>query len=125
MKGQIALANDELEYFLATRTPAYNPTTDKLTEAKVVAKFPVVADEYTPFYNMTPVQTSYVKAIAETRRRDFIHEGLRWFDIKRFNLVVRHETSNKPANILVKDDNRRALQIPLHASSTGLELNPR
>ncbi|MFC4479701.1 RagB/SusD family nutrient uptake outer membrane protein [Flavobacterium chungangensis] len=125
MKGDIATATGELEYFLATRTPTYNPTTDKLTEARVVAKFPVIADEYTPFYTMNPVQTSYVKAIAETRRRDFIHEGLRWFDIKRFNLVVRHETSNKPANILVKDDNRRALQIPLHASSTGIELNPR
>ncbi|MBJ2124242.1 RagB/SusD family nutrient uptake outer membrane protein [Flavobacterium sp. IB48] len=125
MKGQIDLANDELEYFLATRTPTYNPATDKLTEARVVAMFPVVPDEYTPFYSMTPVQTSYIKAIAETRRRDFIHEGLRWFDIKRFNIVVKHETSNKPANILVKDDNRRALQIPLHASNTGLELNPR
>lgn len=125
MKGEIDTATEELEYFLATRTPTYNPTTDKLTEAKVVAKFPVIADEYTPFYSLTPVQASYVKAIAETRRRDFIHEGLRWFDIKRFNIVVKHETSNKPANILAKDDNRRALQIPLHASSTGLELNPR
>ena len=124
MKGETALANDELEYFLATRTPTYKPT-DKLTEAKVVAKFPVIADEYTPFYEMTPVQTSYVKAIAETRRRDFIHEGLRWFDVKRFNIVVKHDTSNKPVNILVKDDNRRALQIPLHASNTGVELNPR
>ncbi|MBW1658545.1 RagB/SusD family nutrient uptake outer membrane protein [Flavobacterium quisquiliarum] len=125
MKGQIALANDELEYFLSTRTTGYNATTDKVTEAKVVAKYPVIADEYTPFYTMTPVQTSYVKAIAETRRRDFVHEGMRWFDVKRFNIVVTHETYNKPANILVKDDKRRALQIPLHASATGVELNPR
>lgn len=124
MKGQIALANDELEYFLSTRTDGY-AATDKVTQAKVVAKYPVISNEYTPFYAMTAVQTSYVKAIAETRRRDFLHEGLRWFDVKRFNIVVTHETANKPANILVKDDNRRALQIPLHASSTGIELNPR
>ncbi|KOP38975.1 RagB/SusD family nutrient uptake outer membrane protein [Flavobacterium sp. WLB] len=124
MKGDIATANDELEYFLSTRTVGYVPT-DKLTEAKVVAKYPVIADEYTPFYTMTPVQTSYVKAIAETRRRDFIHEGMRWFDVKRFNIVVNHETTNKPVNTLVKDDNRRAIQIPLHASNTGVELNPR
>lgn len=124
MKGDIALANDELDYFLSTRTVGY-VASDKLTEAKVVAKYPVIADEYTPFYTMTPVQTSYVKAIAETRRRDFIHEGMRWFDVKRFNIVVNHETSNKPTNVLVKDDNRRALQIPLHASNTGVELNPR
>jgi hypothetical protein len=125
MAGQIALANDELEYFLSTRTVGYNPVTDKLTQAKVVAKYPVIADELTPFYTMTPVQTSYIKAIVETRRRDFIHEGMRWFDVKRFNIVVKHETDNKPVNILVKDDNRRALQIPLHATSNGVELNPR
>lgn len=125
MKNRINEANAELEYFFGTRTTGYNATTDKLTEAKVVDKYPVVADEYTPFYSMTPVQTSYVKAIAETRRRDFIHEGIRWFDIKRFNIVVVHETFSKPTNTLEKDDNRRALQIPLSASSNGVEKNPR
>ncbi|MNX27114.1 SusD family protein [compost metagenome] len=125
MKNRIAEANTELEYFFGTRTTGYNPATDKLTEAKIVDKYPVVADEYTPFYAMTPVQTSYVKAIAETRRRDFIHEGIRWFDVKRFNIEVVHETFNKPTNILTKDDNRRALQIPLSASSNGIEKNPR
>jgi hypothetical protein len=124
MKGDIALANDELEYFLSTRTVGY-VATDKITEAKVVAKYPVIADEFTPFYTMTPIQTSYIKALAETRRRDFVHEGMRWFDVKRFNLVVNHEAANKPTNTLAKDDNRRALQIPLHASNTGVELNPR
>jgi hypothetical protein len=125
MKGQIDLANSELEYFLSTRTVGYNATTDKLTQAKVVAKYPVIEDEYTPFYTMTPLETSYVKAIAETRRRDFVHEGMRWFDVKRFNIVVNHQTYNKPDNILKKEDNRRALQIPLHASSRGVETNPR
>lgn len=124
MKGEINVANDELEYFWSTRTVGY-AATDKVTEAKVVAKYPVIADEYTPFYAITPVQTSYVKAIAETRRRDFVHEGMRWFDVKRFNIVVNHETANKPVNTLVKDDKRRALQIPLHATNTGVELNPR
>lgn len=124
MKGEIQLANDELEYFLSTRTVGY-VATDKVTQAKVVAKYPVIANEYTPFYTMTPVQTSYIKAIAETRRRDFIHEGMRWFDVKRFNLVVNHELINQATNVLAKDDNRRALQIPLHASNTGVELNPR
>jgi len=125
MKNQIALATSELDYFLSTRTNAYNPATDIVTQAKVTAKYPVIADEFTPFYSMTPTQTSYIKALAETRRRDFVHEGMRWFDVKRFNIVVTHETTNKPANVLKKDDNRRALQIPLHASSTGVELNPR
>jgi len=125
MKGRIAEANTELEYFLGTRTTGYNATTDKLTEAKVTTLYPVIANEFTPYYTMTPLQTSYVKAIAEARRRDFVHEGLRWLDVKRFNIVVDHATFGKPTNTLVKDDKRRALQVPLSASNYGIEKNPR
>ncbi|MBF7093060.1 RagB/SusD family nutrient uptake outer membrane protein [Flavobacterium sp. ALJ2] len=125
MTNRITEANTELEFFLGTRTEGYNPTTDKLTEAKVVAKYPVIANEYTPFYAMTPLQTSYVKAIAETKRREFVHEGMRWFDVKRFNLEVEHDNLNSAINILTKDDKRRVLQIPLSASTNGIEKNPR
>jgi hypothetical protein len=125
MKNRIADANTELEYFLGTRTSGYNAATDKLTEADVVAGYPVIADELTPFYTMTAVQTSYIKALTEARRRDFVHEGLRWFDVKRFNIVVSREDQGKPVNTLVKDDKRRALQIPLSASNYGVEKNPR
>lgn len=125
MKGQIAVANAELEYFLALRTDGYDPETDFFTEDDIVAKYPVIDNEFTPFYSLTPVQASYIKALAETRRRDFIHEGMRYFDVKRFNIVVNHEIQNQPTNVLVKDDKRRAIQIPLHASSNGIELNPR
>lgn len=125
MKDRIAEANTELEYFLGTRTSGYNAGTDKLTEADVVAKYPVIEDELTPYYSMTPLQTSYIKAITEARRRDFVHEGLRWFDVKRFNIVVNHVTFGKAANVLVKDDKRRAIQIPLSASNYGIEKNPR
>jgi hypothetical protein len=129
MTNQLDIATAELEYFLGTRTEGYAPT-DVLTKEKVYAKYPVIADEYTPFYALTPEQTSFVKAITEARRREFLHEGHRWFDIKRFNLVVEHNTYNSQGqitkkNILVKDDKRRAVQIPLNASNNGIEKNPR
>ncbi|MEO6177247.1 MAG: RagB/SusD family nutrient uptake outer membrane protein [Flavobacterium circumlabens] len=125
MKNRIAEANTELEYFLGTRTSGYNAATDKLTEANVVAKYPVITNEFTPYYALTPLQTSYVKAIAEARRRDFVHEGLRWLDVKRFNIVVSRNDPGNPVKTLVKDDKRRALQIPLSASNYGIEKNPR
>lgn len=129
MKNKMAEANTELGYFLGTRTTGYNPATDILDEARVVSRYPVVANEYTPFYTLTPVQTSYIKAIADARRKEFIREGSRWFDIKRFNLVVEHNTLEFGKvvrnNILQKDDKRRALQIPLRASDNGIEKNPR
>ncbi|WP_347053424.1 RagB/SusD family nutrient uptake outer membrane protein [Flavobacterium olei] len=129
MKNRIAEANTELGYFLGTRTSGYNPATDILNEAVVTTKYPVVPNEFTPFYALTDLQTSYIKAITEARRRDFIREGHRWFDIKRFNLVVEHNTLEfgkiVKKNILEKDDKRRALQIPQRASDNGIEKNPR
>jgi hypothetical protein len=129
MKNQIAEANAELQYFLGTRIEDYDPATDIITEEIIVDKYPVVANEYTPFYALSPVQASYIKAIAEAKRRDFIHEGMRWFDIKRFNIVVEHNTVEFGQvvrnNILTKDDKRRALQIPQRASDNGIEKNPR
>lgn len=129
MKNQIAEANAALDTYYSTRIFEYDASTDKITEAVITNKYPVVADEFTPFYTLTPLQTSYIKAITEARRREFIHEGLRWFDIKRFNLVVEHKTISLGTvtrnNILEKNDKRRALQIPQRASDNGIEKNPR
>jgi len=129
MKNRFSEVNTELGYFLGTRTSGYNATKDILDEARVKAKYPVVANEFTPFYALSDAQTSYIKAIAEARRRDFMREGLRWFDIKRFNLVVVHNTLEFGKvvrnNVLEKDDKRRALQIPLRASDNGIVKNPR
>lgn len=129
MKNRFAEVNTELGYFLGTRTSGYDAATDILDQTRVTTKFPVVANEFTPFYDLSPIQASYIKAIAEARRRDFMREGLRWFDIRRFNLVVEHNTLEFGKvvrnNILQKDDKRRALQIPLRASSNGIEVNPR
>lgn len=129
MKNRMAEVNTELGYFLGTRTFGYDPATDLLNETVVTTKYPVIANEFTPFYPLTDLQASYIKAIAEARRKDFIREGLRWFDIKRFNLVVTHNTLQFGKivrnNVLVKDDKRRALQIPLRASDNGIEKNPR
>lgn len=125
MTNRIDEARAALQYFIGTRTADYDPAADILTNELIVSKYPVIQNEYTPFYALTDLQNSYIKAIAELRRRDFIHEGIRWFDIKRFNLEVKHEIYNGPSNVLTKNDNRRALQIPLQASANGIEKNPR
>lgn len=125
MTNQFDLANQEIDHFLSLRVSNYNPIADKVKQSMVVTKYPVMDDEYTAFYTLTPLQTSYIKAVAEMRRREFIHEGLRWFDIKRFGLKVIHKIDNQPDNVLLKDDKRKAIQIPLYVSDTGIEKNPR
>lgn len=125
MTNQFDLANTELQYFIGTRTDGYDPTTDIITEELILEQYPVIANEFTPFYGLTPKQASYIKAIADVRKRDFLHEGLRWFDIRRFDLKITHRSKTAPPNILQKGDNRRILQIPLSASNQGIEKNPR
>ena len=72
--------------------------------------------------------------IISERRKEFLNEGLRWFDIKRFNLPVTH-IDNIQTNIdrvpskdiyqLKEKDLRKAVQIPPNYSIHGIELNPR
>ncbi|MWB93958.1 RagB/SusD family nutrient uptake outer membrane protein [Flavobacterium sp. GA093] len=125
MENRFAEANTAMQYILSTLTDSFDPATDVVTEELIIDKYPVIENEYTPFYELTDKQKSYIKAIAQIRRVDFIHEGIRWFDIKRFGLEVKHDIYNQPTIVLAKNDKRRALQIPLHASSNGIEKNPR
>jgi hypothetical protein len=69
------------------------------------------------------------------RRCDFLGEGLRWMDVKRFGIDIDRfddtdyiddtTTGYKVAATLPYNDLRRALQIPHDVISTGVEPNPR
>ncbi|MDO6736413.1 RagB/SusD family nutrient uptake outer membrane protein [Wenyingzhuangia sp. 2_MG-2023] len=125
MKEQYTEALADLDIFLSRKTRSYDATTDKLTDDIVKANYPIVTDEYTPSYSLLDNQTPYVKMIAELKRREFYHEGLRWFDIRRFDLEITHELSDRSVVVLEKQDPRKALQIPTFALAQGLTANPR
>lgn len=125
MENRIEEAIRGLEFFLGTRTSGYDEATDKLTYAKLERLTPYIDGELTPFFSMTVEQTVVMKSILEAKRRDFIHEGKRWFDIKRFNIVVTHKFVDGSEMVLEKDDLRRQLPLPLHVVSAGLPDNPR
>lgn len=60
------------------------------------------------------------------RQKEFILQGLRWFDIKRFALEVTHSFQNQPSAILTENDSKKILQIPQSAQDVGgLKPNPR
>ncbi len=64
--------------------------------------------------------------IERERPKEFVHEGLRWFDIKRYNFSVTHSYPDGSTATLTEDDNRKALQIPEAAQEIGeLRPNPR
>lgn len=60
------------------------------------------------------------------RQKEFILQGLRWFDIKRFEIEVTHDLPGGNTVTLAEDDLRKVLQIPQSAQDVGgLEPNPR
>ncbi|MDN5202377.1 RagB/SusD family nutrient uptake outer membrane protein [Fulvivirgaceae bacterium BMA10] len=61
------------------------------------------------------------------KRKEFIAQGMRWFDIKRYDREVQHVLGDNVSVItLQEDDRRKVLQIPQSAIDVGgLKPNPR
>lgn len=124
MNNQIGEAIEGLKYFTGLRTKGFNSSTDLLTIEKLRSMFPNASNELSPYYTLSADQAVVVQAIAEARRRELIHEGNRWFDIKRFDIKVNH-LIDQTTYTLEKGDLRRAFQLPQHVRDAGLTPNPR
>ena len=124
MKENYAASLSDLTSFLSLKTANFNAATDILEESDLTSRYPVIENEFTPFYTLNDTQTSFIKGIADFKRREYYHEGLRWFDVKRFQLEVTHSFNNSPI-VLTKEDKRKELQIPLTAQNFGVTPNPR
>ena len=65
------------------------------------------------------------------RRKEFLYEGLRWFDIKRLEIEIDHVIrTDSNGNVLEEttltaNDLRKAEQIPASPIANGIEANPR
>ena len=79
------------------------------------------------FYNDTDDLNNVLSyLIFLERRKEFIMQGMRWFDLKRYGLPVTHVLQDGSTIRLDTDDLRKALQIPQSAIDVGgLEPNPR
>ncbi len=77
------------------------------------------------------VQESMLQCLLDFRRIETMEGGLRWFDIKRYGIEIIRRTMNAsgiPAtktDVLTKDDERRAIQIPQKVRDAGCPANPR
>ena len=79
-------------------------------------------------FNERTVNEELLDIILEERKIEFLDHGLRWFDIKRYNIEITHElplTDGGGIFILEADDLRKVIQIPTDALNSGLTPNPR
>ncbi|MBP5658920.1 MAG: RagB/SusD family nutrient uptake outer membrane protein [Paludibacteraceae bacterium] len=70
-------------------------------------------------------QKVWLYCVLHFRRLETIHQGLRWFDIKRFGIEIRHKQGLDPEQILTWDDYRRAIEIPSTVIEAGMQPNLR
>ena len=66
-----------------------------------------------------------IHTILHLRQMEFFEEGLRWFDIRRFNIEVTRSSRSSFYRPLKKNDPRQLLQLPEEAIAAGLPANPR
>jgi hypothetical protein len=97
----------------------YKPD-DPTPKKRLNPEIPIVSDE----------QENFLQCLVQFRRIETMFEGLRWFDIKRFGIVIyrRYLDVNNMVTVideLTLDDQRRAIQLPAAVISAGMEPNPR
>ncbi len=85
-----------------------------------------------PAFTVTEgMQENLIHYVLQCRRILTLHEGLRWFDIKRYGIEVPRRqlqfdgSTRTVPDVLTANDLRKALQIPSDAITAGIEANPR
>lgn len=150
LKGMYASARQDLTTWMHAFTTTRGNVTPELlekrygtltttagvmgTEAQGMAYYeptlPTPKKRLNPDFTVQPgEQENLIHAILHARRVLSLHEGQRWFDIKRYGIEIYRRTI-KDGNITVydtmkKDDPRRALQLPQSVINAGITPNPR
>jgi hypothetical protein len=138
MKGDYNNALNDLNLWITNRI-----TTGVILTRDAINDFygglnPYIPENATPRKSLNPEfeiapaeQENFLHCLLHIRRIETIHDGLRWFDVKRFGIVIyrRHldanENVDKVLDSLTVDDPRRAIQLPASVIKAGLTPNPR
>lgn len=120
-----AAAIRDLDDFASTRIVDYNASTHGLTIAKAKAYFNITSEGE----EVNVDKPAMMEAVLQTRRIAFMQEGIRWMDILRHKLTVRHNfiatDGTETFQTLAPGDPRRVFQIPQDAINAGIPANPR
>lgn len=83
------------------------------------ARFSDLSDE-----NDIQFRKALILAILDARNVEFLQEGIRYFDILRWNIPVTHRTADGKSSTLTYDDDRRVIQLPESVTLSDVEPNP-
>ncbi len=110
--------------------------TQNLTDANIKSFFrknknvhqtPVLHNtDMCPEWTISDDKLPYLWCALHFRRIETLHDGMRWFDIKRYGIEITHEIGYPVVTkTLTWNDDRRAIQLPQEALIGGQKANPR
>ena len=117
--GDYTNALKDLNLYVSQRVSNYK-TSDNITEAKAKT-----------YAGTNDVKEALIQSLLYLKRIEYIQEGMRWFDILRYDIPVVHKELDINLHVtktytLAPGDGRRQWQIPQSAqNASGLEPNPR
>lgn len=123
--GDLDKAAKMMGYFAKFSTVNFQANNENTVTSQSIISRVSDASEYQPYYTMNENQRKMTKYLANMRKIAFMHQGNRWFEIKRYNLPVTHRLVDGPSEVLEAKDLRKAVQIPRTAISFNLTPNPR
>ncbi|WP_341837875.1 RagB/SusD family nutrient uptake outer membrane protein [Chitinophaga pollutisoli] len=104
----------DLNTFASVRFDPYNATTHRITMPRI-----------RNYYGTNNDRDGLLLTILDFKRVEFMHEGMRWFDILRYRIPVVHFKQDGSMYTLTANDPRRLFQIPQSAGESGVPQNPR
>ncbi|RXQ96722.1 RagB/SusD family nutrient uptake outer membrane protein [Ancylomarina salipaludis] len=120
-------AEQDLNLYFEKRILDYDDS-NRVSEENIVSHYQnnSYADSpLNPWYELDEKTQTYLNCVIDIRRKEFIYNGLRWFDIRRFNIKVVHKIKDGAPIELKEKDARKVLQIPVAAQQFGLIPNNR
>ena len=117
--GNYDAAIADLNTYMSTRllnvTPGNIPAGQKITQAKI----------NTHYSNLVPIRDGLVNYILELKRSEYIHEGMRWFDVLRYGIPIIHQFIG-PGDVVTgsitvnEGDKLRLLKLPDGVKLSGI-----
>jgi hypothetical protein len=113
--AQYTLAMNDLNTWAKARITTYIPKAHSIADTTVKK-----------FYKTNSLDTGLIKTILDIRRVEFVGEGMRWFDLLRYDQEIVHRSVDGHVDTLKPGALKRVVQIPQEAASIGgMPLNPR
>ncbi|MBO9201218.1 MULTISPECIES: RagB/SusD family nutrient uptake outer membrane protein [Niastella] len=111
---------EDLNTYASTRiidskTKKYDPALHTITVAKL-----------TSYYgNGLSDLDKALNCVIDFKRAEYVQEGMRWFDLLRYDIPVYHETTDGRSFTLESGAKQRVFQLPETVKLSGMPLNPR